>query len=131
MDAGRLLCDLQYADSITRRNFVFYSVKKEFKDQLLTTKIDKFLFRENLAETLKTAKAVSKSAADLKEDTHSSTKIQKKSTKPLAPRDLNSKAPVSTRRQSGPMRSQGPASRRHQPPSSSKTSSSHQKPYRR
>ncbi|XP_057332089.1 uncharacterized protein LOC130671954 [Microplitis mediator] len=112
-DAGRLLCDLQYTESITRRNFVFYSVKKEFKDQLLTTKIDKHLFGENLADTLKTAKAVSKSAAEMKDDTSPSIKTQKKTEKPLASRDLNSKAPVPLRRQSGPIRSSGPASRHH------------------
>ncbi|CAG5109252.1 Protein of unknown function [Cotesia congregata] len=49
MNTGRILCDLQHAES----------------DQLTDNKIDKFLFGENLAETLKAAKAVSKSSTAL------------------------------------------------------------------
>ncbi|KAI5633816.1 hypothetical protein NE865_13452 [Phthorimaea operculella] len=66
MDAGRLLSDIQYAESTTRRNFATFSLKKEMKDHLFNTKIDKYLFGESLPEALKTAKAVTKTSSDLK-----------------------------------------------------------------
>lgn len=37
MDASKLLCDTQYSDSKTRRNFVLSNLK-ELKDQLQVTK---------------------------------------------------------------------------------------------
>lgn len=66
MDSSRIMCDIQYSESVSRRNFALYSLKKDMKEQLATTKIDNFLFGENLAETLRTAKAVTKSSTDLK-----------------------------------------------------------------
>lgn len=115
MDVARILCDVQHTESTTRRNFALYSVKKELKDQLTTTKIDKFLFSQDLPETLKAAKAVSKSSTDLKVD------IPKKPTnrQPAANtgpfpstsnKNLNWKAGTSNRRQAS-----GPPPR-HQPP---------------
>lgn len=41
-------------------------MKKEIKDQLQATKIDKFLFSAELAETLKAAKAITKTGHDMK-----------------------------------------------------------------
>ncbi|CAH2108886.1 unnamed protein product [Euphydryas editha] len=67
MDAIKLMCDSQNTESTIRRNFVLNTLKKDLKDQLQATKIDKLLFSENLAETLKAAKAISKSGADQKE----------------------------------------------------------------
>lgn len=66
MDVCRILCDIQHAESITRRNFAIFSIKKELKDHLINTKIDKCLFGENLAETLRSAKAVTKSGSEMK-----------------------------------------------------------------
>lgn len=66
MEIGRIFYDIQHSESDARRNFALYTVKKDLKDQLSTTKIDKFLFGSNFTETLKTAKAVSKSSSDLK-----------------------------------------------------------------
>lgn len=66
MDTSRILCDCQYNDSVTRRNFILSSLKKEMKEQLQNTKVDSFLFGENLSETLKAARAINKSGAELK-----------------------------------------------------------------
>ncbi|XP_060802865.1 uncharacterized protein LOC132902317 [Amyelois transitella] len=95
MDVARLLCDIQHAESETRRNFALYSVKKELKDQLSLTEIDKCLFGSDFAETLKTAKAVSKSSTDLKRD------FPKKSPPAANPykKDLNWKPRTGARRQ--------------------------------
>ncbi|XP_046964265.1 uncharacterized protein LOC124533144 isoform X2 [Vanessa cardui] len=91
-------------ESEARRNFALYSVKKELKDQLSITKIDKYLFGNDLAETLKTAKAVSKSISDLKQD------APKKPKPAASTKHLNWKARTSARRQpTGP-------SPRYQPP---------------
>ncbi|XP_046964264.1 uncharacterized protein LOC124533144 isoform X1 [Vanessa cardui] len=104
MDVGRMFCDIQHTESEARRNFALYSVKKELKDQLSITKIDKYLFGNDLAETLKTAKAVSKSISDLKQD------APKKPKPAASTKHLNWKARTSARRQpTGP-------SPRYQPP---------------
>ncbi|KAL0840534.1 hypothetical protein ABMA28_015752 [Loxostege sticticalis] len=66
MDAARLICDSQHNDSISRRNLAVYSLKKEMKEPLLNTKIDTSLFGEHLTDSLKVAKAVTKSSSELK-----------------------------------------------------------------
>nr|XP_026486006.1 uncharacterized protein LOC113393374 [Vanessa tameamea] len=83
MDVGRIFCDIQHTESEARRNFALYSVKKELKDQLSLTKIDKYLFGNDLAETIKTAKAVSKSISDLKPNAPKKPKPTASSTKNL------------------------------------------------
>lgn len=94
MEIGRMFCDIQHSESEARRNFALYTVKKDLKDQLSTTKIDKFLFGSNFTETIKTAKAVSKSSSDLKPDT------DKRPTSTYAPSKLlNWKARTPARRQ--------------------------------
>lgn len=66
MDTGRTLSDCQHNDTVTRRNFILYAVKKDMKESLQNAKVDNFLFGEQLSDTLKAAKAISKSGADLK-----------------------------------------------------------------
>ncbi|XP_060810803.1 uncharacterized protein LOC132904432 [Amyelois transitella] len=66
MDVCRLLCDCQHNDSVTRKGFILSTLKKDMKEQIENTKIDKFLFGNDLAETLKAAKAINKSSAELK-----------------------------------------------------------------
>ncbi|XP_063362805.1 uncharacterized protein LOC134651635 [Cydia amplana] len=66
MDAARILSDIQHSDSMLRRFFILSTVKKELKDQLETTKIEDLLFGSNLVETLKSAKTISKTGADIR-----------------------------------------------------------------
>lgn len=66
MNTGRAMCDCQHNDTIARRNFILYAVKKDMKESLINTKIDEFLFGQNLTDTLKAAKAINKSGAELK-----------------------------------------------------------------
>lgn len=66
MDSGRIMCDIQYNESISRRNFTLYLLNKDMKEQLTSTKIDTLLFGDDLPESLRTAKAVTKSSSDLK-----------------------------------------------------------------
>ncbi|XP_063538468.1 uncharacterized protein LOC134747760 [Cydia strobilella] len=119
--------DCQHADTITRRNFLLNAMKKEMKDQLQNTKIDKFLFSENLADTLKSAKAITKSGADLKIP---APKPQaKKPNIPHTNKNFNWK-PGPARRQPGPSRAKEPApSTRHRPMHTSRPSQ-HQRYYR-
>lgn len=123
MDATRLICDCQNTDSMTRRNFILYNLKKDMKDQLTKTKVDNCLFGSDLAETLKTAKSISKSSADLKITTTSKTPSSKKPQVPATQRNnLNWKAPPPVRRQKmGNPRMKEPA-QKYQPASSSRTS---------
>ncbi|XP_061724436.1 uncharacterized protein LOC133530524 [Cydia pomonella] len=115
MDIGRILCDVQHSESVTRRNFAIYSIKKDLKDHITNTKIDKYLFGEELAETLKTAKAVSKSGTELK------VKSQVRSVKTFTPTsNLNWRARAPARRQQGPQRNREPAHRSSTPGPSSR-----------
>lgn len=130
IDSTRILCDCQHADTITRRNFLLNAMKKEMKDQLQNTKIDKFLFSENLADTLKSAKTINKSGADLK---ISAPKPPPKKFTSQTSRNLNWK-PGPARRQPGPSRTREPASipTRHRPMNTSRTSQhQHQRSSRR
>ncbi|XP_059051519.1 uncharacterized protein LOC131846274 [Achroia grisella] len=106
MDVTRILCDIQHAESVTRRYLAMSTIKKDLREHLTNTKIDKYLFGENLSETLKTAKTVSKSGSDLK------IKTQTRPYPQNTTGNLNYKAPVLARRQQqGPQRSRGPAPR--------------------
>ncbi|XP_045494171.1 uncharacterized protein LOC123693215 [Colias croceus] len=108
MDIGRIFCDIQHSDSECRRNFALYSVKKELKEQLSTTKIDKFLFGSNLLEKVKTAKAITKSSSDLKPDAPK--KPKSNPTPSTSGKPLNWKTRTPARRQPP-----GPRSRHQQP----------------
>lgn len=65
-DAGRLLCDYHHKESLSRRYAAMNSLSKETKDVLKNTKIDEFLFGSDLAEKLKTSKAISKSGLEMR-----------------------------------------------------------------
>ncbi|KOB65265.1 Uncharacterized protein OBRU01_22989 [Operophtera brumata] len=135
MDTNRMLCDMQHTDSMTRRNFAMFSVKREMKEHLTNTKIDKSLFGDNLSEALRTAKAVSKSGTDLKFHQRN---FKKPATptkfKPQPGKNLNWKALAPARRLQGPppaTRNREPAFRRNQHATSSRRSSPPPKTTRR
>lgn len=118
MDASRLLCDHQNQDSMTRRNFILFNLKKDMKDELIKTKVDKLLFGTDLAEKLKIAKSISKSSADLKVPTPSSkTPVTKNKAAPptsaplTARHNLNWKGPPLSRRPQANQRTREPAQR--------------------
>ncbi|XP_041973298.1 uncharacterized protein LOC121728997 [Aricia agestis] len=119
MDLARLLCDIQHNDSVTRRNFIIFSLKKDVKEHLSNTKIDSFLFSEALPETLKHAKTINKSITELKANTPA--KPKKPVTSSMKP--LNRKPPgTAYRPQTQPGRNYQPAApRTQQPAHSSKT----------
>lgn len=64
LDGARLLCDLQFSDSMKRRSMICSTIKREIKSQLYETDIDCYLFGEKLADTLRAAKAISKSGSE-------------------------------------------------------------------
>lgn len=125
MDACRIICDCQNNDSVTRRNFVLYNLKKDMRDQLQKSRIDSALFGSDLAETIKTAKNISKSGAELKSAPPPKLPVSKfnKQTPASAPlRNLNWKAPPQNRRPpKGTQEPKEPA-QRSQPTSSSRPS---------
>lgn len=113
MDTGRILCDAQHNESVTRRNFILATLKKELKDQLQLTKIEDLLFGKDLSDTLKTAKAINKSGAELKTSTSSKSTVNKP--KPAtSTRILNWKAPPVNRRPTGTPRAKEPVHPRQQ-----------------
>ncbi|KAI5644143.1 hypothetical protein NE865_03796 [Phthorimaea operculella] len=122
MDAARMICDTQYSDSLTRRYFILGSMKKDVKDQLLQTKIDTFLFGSNLAETLKSAKAINKSGAELKQTASFKPTTWKANNKNTFKKsNLNTKTAPSSHRSTGSARPRAPAPK-NQPVSSSRRS---------
>lgn len=102
MDINRILCDIQHADSVTRRNFILFSIKSGMNEHLKNTKIDSFLFGEDLPETLKSAKAVNKSGAELKHDPVKP--VGQRRLNPIGQKSLplNRRAPAQTQRVPGP-----------------------------
>ncbi|KAL0892439.1 hypothetical protein ABMA27_015551 [Loxostege sticticalis] len=120
MDAIKLLSDSQYSDSLIRRNFVLYNLKKDLKDQIQNTNIDKFLFSQDLADTLKAAKAISKSGADLKM-TVAKTAPKKTNTPPQ--KNYNWRAPPQNYRPKGHQRTTKEPAYKNRHVNSSKQSS--------
>lgn len=60
-DGCRLLCELFYSETRTRRAFIISSINSQMKEQLIETVAGKFLFGENLADRLKTAQSIHRS----------------------------------------------------------------------
>lgn len=65
-DAGRLLCDTHYRESISRRYAIVNVLSKQKRETIKNTKIDDKLFGSNLSEYLKSSKAISQSASELR-----------------------------------------------------------------
>ncbi|XP_049879693.1 uncharacterized protein LOC126376409 [Pectinophora gossypiella] len=82
IDTGRIICERQHNDSLTRRNYVLSTLKQDLKQQLKATKIGNLLFGDNLQETLKSAKAINKSGTDLKAPNFSARPKQNTNPKP-------------------------------------------------
>lgn len=99
MDSQRILCDLQHNDSVIRRNFILSSLKKDMRDQLQNTLPDNLLFGQNLSETIKTAKAISKSGAYLKTPAPKPPNNKRPQATPSTSRNLNWKGPNVARKQ--------------------------------
>ncbi|XP_063365884.1 uncharacterized protein LOC134657665 [Cydia amplana] len=123
IDLGRILCDLQYADSVTRRNFILFSLKKDLKDHLANTKIDTCLFGEDLTETLKSAKAMIKSGGEIKATAPKQPVAQYRRVRSSVSRPLNRRGPAPRRPPPGPPlppapipRGRAPAPRAPPPP---------------
>ncbi|CAG9134959.1 unnamed protein product [Plutella xylostella] len=91
IEAGRLVCDLQHTESMNRRSFICSGIKKEIKDHIYETDIDRYLFGEKLAQTLISAKAITKSGSEIK---ISSAKNNSSASRSKFPRPLNSKPPL-------------------------------------
>ncbi|CAH0549561.1 unnamed protein product [Brassicogethes aeneus] len=65
-DAARLLADVHFQESESRRALVSLTLQKDLKDTLINAAYDGWLFGEDLAERVKTAKAIEKSGQELK-----------------------------------------------------------------
>nr|CAI5835700.1 unnamed protein product [Callosobruchus analis] len=65
-DIGRVLYDVHYNESVSRRALLCLNLNKDFKEALKDSPIEKLLFGSNLVTTLKTAKELEKSTEQLK-----------------------------------------------------------------
>lgn len=73
-DAGRLLADLQFSESQSRRILVSSGLNKKFQSTIDASTTDEWLFGTDLGERLKSAKVLERSAAELKNKTPTQTK---------------------------------------------------------
>lgn len=76
-DAGRLLADVHFGQTESRRSLIISNVNKKIRNTLLETPRDALLFGEDLTERIKNAKAVERSSLSL-QATASYQKYQKK-----------------------------------------------------
>ncbi|XP_061727168.1 uncharacterized protein LOC133532477 isoform X2 [Cydia pomonella] len=127
MDSCKILCDSQHAESLVRRNFILHNLKKELKDELQTTKIDKLLFSHELAEKIKAAKAINKSGDDLKATPSTSgLQAKKNNNNKVPPKNLNWRGPPQNYyRPKGTQRTKEPALKSRRDNSSRKSSHPH------
>ncbi|KAL0883636.1 hypothetical protein ABMA27_015764 [Loxostege sticticalis] len=65
-ETGKLLCHLQYSETMTRKKFLLACLNKEVRDNIKDVKHDHMLFGEDLQEKLKSMKAISKAGAELR-----------------------------------------------------------------
>ncbi|VEN58033.1 unnamed protein product [Callosobruchus maculatus] len=65
-DAGRLLANVHHSESRSRRELIALNLNKELKETLVSTPISKFLFGNDLEDTIKTTKDLEKSGQQLK-----------------------------------------------------------------
>lgn len=65
-DAGRLICDNHYRESLSRRYAVLNALNKNIRDTVKDTKIDENLFGSNLSDHIKSSKAITKTASEMK-----------------------------------------------------------------
>lgn len=65
-DTGKLMTQLHHKESLARKAYILPNLEKKAKTVLAKTETDKFLFGENLSEKLKSARALEKTALDLK-----------------------------------------------------------------
>lgn len=100
-DAGRLLADVHYAESNSRRDLISINLNKSLKDTLNNACVDGWLFGSNLEERVKTSKELEKSSALLKQ-----VKQTTPFKKPTQTIPLNARGPL--QRSSGDFRSGRP-----------------------
>ncbi|VEN48678.1 unnamed protein product [Callosobruchus maculatus] len=65
-DAGRLITDVIHSESMSRRELASYDLNNEWKNTLIESPIDKWLFGEDLEGRLKAAKILQASSRQLK-----------------------------------------------------------------
>lgn len=75
-DAARLLCDVYYRESQSRRYAIINTLNKEMRETIKNTKTDEFLFGSELSEHLKSSRAISKSGSELKFNTTKAPTVQ-------------------------------------------------------
>ncbi|XP_063366035.1 uncharacterized protein LOC134657909 [Cydia amplana] len=66
IDAGRLICDNHYRESLSRRYAILNTLNRNIRDTVKDTKIDENLFGSNLSDHLKSSKAITKTGSEMK-----------------------------------------------------------------
>ena len=91
-DTGRLLADVHYAETSSRRELLAINLNKSLRETLNEGSVDSWLFGENLEARMKVSKELEKSGAILKAD---KTKIALRRPQPSTSANfLNPKGPL-------------------------------------
>nr|CAI5825306.1 unnamed protein product [Callosobruchus analis] len=85
-DIGRLLYDVHYNQSVSRREMLCLNLNNDFKEAIKDSPIEKWLFGNNLDATLKTSKELEKSTEQLKVPKENYRQLQGNLKRPFMPR---------------------------------------------
>lgn len=96
-DACRILCDSHNIETKTRRSILMSSINTSLRDTLASTDRDKYLFGEDLAEKLKTAKTVQKTGESLLKTNAVASSSKNSNAKGNPKRNLNFRGPIQRR----------------------------------
>ena len=94
-DASKIVTAIIHKQSVSRKAFIEPGLSKETRAILKETKIDKFLYGENLSEKIKEARALEKMGENLKAQPTTKTNA------PTPGKSLNGKTPLMRRPQMG------------------------------
>lgn len=92
-DAGRLLADVHYQETLSRRDLVLLNINKDLKDTLSNSPPDEWLFGANLEEVIKAKKTIDLSSQQLK-----TKKVVKKPFQSVVSKHLNYNRPFRSNR---------------------------------
>ena len=95
-DAGKLLTDLHYNLSISRRSWITPQLNKDVKQLAVAGEIDQFLYGSDFQESCKRVKDLKRSSNELKADSGQGFKKPKVSTYKNVKPDLNRRGPFRT-----------------------------------
>uniref|UniRef100_A0A2A4ITY6 Uncharacterized protein n=1 Tax=Heliothis virescens TaxID=7102 RepID=A0A2A4ITY6_HELVI len=116
-EASKLICDLHYQLTKTRRSLVAPQLDKNFLEMTQNTIRNEYLYGDNLSERIKTNKIIQQSSNSIKKTVPKPAIAKNNNTKQMGnrngpPRQANQRQPAKGMAQGGPRMRQQPSQRR-------------------